>query len=87
MEERGAREVEIMLASPPYREKLVAQLWVEDFTYALAEIDQDGPRPRIEFYDRGDGKPWQLEYEEVVTALSEAKAAPAELLSVSDRPR
>jgi hypothetical protein len=68
-------EIEISIASPPYREKRVVQLALVTASevYIWAEIDQDGPRLRIEFYEPDDRERWQLDYDEVVTALLEAK--------------
>ena len=68
--------IEVVIASPPYREKLVAQLQlvVGNEAYIWAEVDQDGPRLRVAFWESGENtEAWDLDYEEVLAALLEAK--------------
>lgn len=63
--------VRIVIASPPDREKLVAELFVGNEQWG--EGNQEGENLSVEVYPRQDGQPWRLGYDEVVTALSEAK--------------
>jgi hypothetical protein len=61
----------ILIASPPDREKVVAEVWCGE--EMLAEVaNEDGPLT-IEFYPKPGGKPWLLDYEEAVKAMQMAK--------------
>jgi hypothetical protein len=62
---------EIILASPPDREKLVAQISKEQ--EAWAEINQESDRVEIELYPRQDGKPWIFPRDEMLEAIEIAK--------------
>lgn len=61
----------ICISSPPDREKLVAEVFIGDAQWA--EINQDSQALRVEFYPRPDGEPWQMDYEDALKALDEAK--------------
>lgn len=61
----------ICLSSPPDREKLVAEIFFGDQQWA--ELNQEGLELALEFYSRIDGQPWKIPYEQVVSALEEAK--------------
>lgn len=61
----------IGLASPPDREKLVAEIFFGDMQWA--EINQERGDLEVEFYPRTDGKPWELKYDDAVKALNQAK--------------
>jgi hypothetical protein len=69
--------LELAIASPPYREKHVAQLWVTEgrSAYIFAEIDQDDSQLKIELWGRSEDEPWRFTYDEVVQALEEARNA------------
>ena len=62
----------ITVASPPDREHLVAEVFVE--SEQIAEINQEGQGGlSIEIYPRSDGKAWRLPYAQLVQALSDAQ--------------
>jgi hypothetical protein len=65
-------EFKIDIASPPDREKLVAQIMVGN--EQCAEINQDGEELFIELYGRQDGKPWAFSYSSFMSTLESAKA-------------
>lgn len=62
----------ICISSPPDREELVAEIFFGAEQWA--ELNQEGLQMELEVYPRRDGRPWQLSYEEVITALTEAKS-------------
>ncbi len=62
---------EISIASPPDREKLVAEIFFGDTQWA--EINQEHGALEVEFYPRPDGKPWRIDYQDVTAALDQAK--------------
>jgi hypothetical protein len=64
--------VEIIVSSPPDRNFVVAEVWVEHEQWA--EIDQELGTISIEFYPRRDGRPWKLDFEEALSVLTRAKA-------------
>jgi hypothetical protein len=59
------------IASPPDREKLVAELFYDREQWA--EINQDSGTLRLELYPRRDGKPWDLPFDEALAVLQTAK--------------
>lgn len=61
----------ICISSPPDREKLVAEIFFGDAQWA--EINQEREALEVEFYPRPDGEPWQLDYQDALSALDEAK--------------
>lgn len=68
----SAREsVRIETASPPDREKLVAQIMIGSEQWA--EINQEKQTIELEIYPRQDGSPWILDLEEALAALAEAR--------------
>jgi hypothetical protein len=64
--------MEIITASPPDRDFLVTEIWVEN--EQLAEINREQGAISVEFYSRRDGQPWRLDFEEAVSALAQAEA-------------
>jgi len=60
------------IASPPDREKLVAEVFFDAEQWA--EISQEQDDPVVEFYSRTDGKPWTFKYEDAMAALQIAKS-------------
>jgi len=66
---RSSLRVEI--ASPPDREKLVAQIMMDNEQWA--EINQEGIELEIEFYPRQDGKPWVIPFNAALQALEEGR--------------
>ncbi len=71
--------IRVYLCSPSWREKLVANLDVEldDIidgieSEQLAEVNQEGDELHI--WGRRDGKPWVFKFDDLVEALSNARA-------------
>ena len=64
-------ETKICISSPPDREKLVAEIFFDNEQWA--ELNQEGDSLTLEIYPRQDGKFWQLNFEQVLEALNEAK--------------
>jgi hypothetical protein len=62
----------ISIASPPDRERLVAEIFFGDVQWA--ELNQESDILELEFYPRPDGQPWRIEFSNAINALSEAKA-------------
>jgi hypothetical protein len=61
----------IAIASPPDREKLVAEFFFGDTQWA--EINQEREALAVEFYPRPDGEPWRIDYQDALKALDEGK--------------
>ena len=61
----------IAISSPPDRVKLVAEIFFDDVQWA--EINQESEVLVVEFYPRPDGAAWQIDYEDALNALAEAK--------------
>lgn len=61
----------ISISSPPDREKLVAEILFDDEQWA--ELNQDGEHLQLELYPCPSAKYWQLDYEEAIAALLEAR--------------
>ncbi len=64
-------KMSVDIASPPDREKLVAQILFDRKQWA--EIHQDSGSLTLELYPREDGKPWQFSFDEALTALRHAQ--------------
>jgi hypothetical protein len=61
----------VEIASPPDREKLVAQIMVDQEQWA--EINQERVELEVEFYPRQDGKPWVVPFDAALQALEEGR--------------
>jgi hypothetical protein len=61
----------ITVASPPDREELVAEIFFDDVQWA--EVNQEHSALEVEFYPRPDRKPWQLDLQDAIDSLNEAK--------------
>jgi hypothetical protein len=59
------------IASPPDREKLVAELFFGSEQWA--EINQESNHLILELYPRRDGRPWEFSYDEAIAALEHAR--------------
>jgi hypothetical protein len=59
------------LASPPDREKLVAQISYGREQWA--EVHQEADALTLELYPRRDGKPWEFSFAEALAALRHAQ--------------
>ena len=55
------------IASPPDRERLVAEIFYEDGQWA--EINQESEALTVALYPRPDGKPWSFPLLDAVAAL------------------
>ena len=64
-------EITIAISSPPDREKLVAEIFVD--SAEIAEINQEGDELLVEIYPRQDGKPWVISYYKLLSVMEEAK--------------
>lgn len=62
---------DILISSPPDREKLVAEIYFDRVQWA--EINQEHDALQVEFYPREDNQPWRIAFTEAIEALSEAK--------------
>jgi hypothetical protein len=61
------------IASPPDRERLVAEVFVGDAQW-VEVLCEDGRHVEVEYYSKPDGSPWRLPFEASQAALSEAVA-------------
>jgi len=69
------RKFTISISSPPHREKLVADIFFgTEQSEQFAELSQDEGTLRIEFNPRRDRQFWEFSFEDVMEALSDAKA-------------
>lgn len=65
------REPRICISSPPDRQKLVAEIFFDN--YQWAELNQEDGTLQLEFYPLPIGELWQLSWDETVSALEQAK--------------
>jgi hypothetical protein len=63
--------IEILIARPFTKEKLVSELWIDN--ERLAEINQEEEVLMVEVYPRLDGKPWAVSFDGLVSSLKVAK--------------
>jgi hypothetical protein len=61
----------VTIASPPDRQRLVAEIFAGDTQ--VAEIKQEAERPLLELYPRPDGTPWNLDLVAFLEAVLTAK--------------
>ena len=64
-------KMSVDIASPPDREKLVAQVSFDREQWA--EISQESGSLTLELYPRRDGKPWSFGYDEAIKTLVSAR--------------
>jgi hypothetical protein len=69
------------IASPPDKEKLVAEIFYEHTQWA--EIHQELGGLTLELYPRQDGRPWSFSFHDAVAAL---QIASRRLLGDADAP-
>ena len=62
----------VQLASVPDRKRLVAEIWLG--SEMIAEVTGENENLAVELYARRSGSSWSLDYEQLLRALSEAKA-------------
>jgi hypothetical protein len=60
----------VTVASPPDRDKLVAEIFFGSQQWA--EINQEKGVFEVEFYPRSDGAPWRIALPDALAALHEA---------------
>ena len=63
--------MEISISSPPDREKLVADILIEN--EQIAEINCEDNDVKIEIYPKQNGEPWVLNYQEFYKTIEQAK--------------
>lgn len=63
--------IEVMIASPRDRERVVAELWQGDSQ--IAEVSRDGAELRVEFYSAVSGAGVSFDFGELVDALRTAQ--------------
>ncbi len=61
----------ICISSPPDRERLVAEIVLDNEQWA--ELNQEGNRLELEIYPKRSGGAWRLDFEDVLNVLEEAK--------------
>lgn len=66
-----SRQLRICISSPPDRERLVAEIFFDNTQWA--ELSQEDGTLRLEFYPLPTGESWQLSWDEVTSALEQAK--------------
>src|SRR5258708_37791673 len=71
MADAVSNRMKIDIASPPDREKLVAQLSYDSEQWA--EINQESTQLTLELYPRRDGQPWEFSFDEAITRLQLAR--------------
>jgi hypothetical protein len=64
-------EMVVDVCSPPDRQNLVASISCNCEQWA--EIHQEADILTLEIYPRQDGKPWELSFDQAMTALRQAK--------------
>ena len=66
-----SEKMRICISSPPDRAQLVAEIFLGDEQWA--ELNQEGNRLSLEIYSRRSSRAWQLDLEDVLNVLVEAK--------------
>lgn len=61
----------VSISSPPDRNFLVAEIMLSH--EQLAELNQEQGILSLEIYPRRDGQPWQVNYDDMMQILTEAK--------------
>lgn len=61
----------LVIASVPDRDGVVAEIWLGDAQ--VAELSTDSGPLRLELYLNPSGQPWRLDYEEFIEMLTRAK--------------
>jgi hypothetical protein len=67
----GTSEFRVVIASPPDREKLVAELWFN--AQQWGELNHEQEQLRIEVYPRQDGMPWIFPLDVFLKTILDAK--------------
>jgi len=80
--------MKILITSPPDRENLVAEIWVDNCQ--LAEVSQEGEVQFVEIYPHPPGGAWRVPFRQLLQAMKQAKVRLAEVegrvLKDSDEP-
>ena len=64
-------KLRVEIASPPDRERVVAQVMIGNEQWA--EVNQENERLELEVYQRQDGPPFVVDFDDAMTALAEAR--------------
>lgn len=64
-------EFEILITSPPDRERLVAEIWYDNMFWV--EILQEKEEVSIQFYPHPTEKYWEFPFDEAMKILEQAK--------------
>jgi len=64
-------KVLICISSPPDREKLVAEIFINNEQFA--ELNQESNELEFEIYPKRDGSPWGVTYNEILSLIQDAK--------------
>ena len=70
-------EIKILITSPPDRENLVAEIWVDECQ--LAEISHEGEVHLVELYPHPGEGTWRISLERLQQAMKEADARLSEI--------
>ena len=70
-------QVKILVTSPPDREDLVAEVWIDDCQ--LAELSWNESAQVLELYPHPRGVPWRVPFETLHDALMAARTRLAEV--------
>ena len=63
--------IHVDIASPPDRERLVAQIMVGNQQWA--EVNQEGDSLQLKTYPRQDGRAWVLGFDDAIDSLAFAR--------------
>jgi hypothetical protein len=65
------RSTQLVVCSSPDRERLFLEIWLGDDM--CEELNQECDRLVLQIYPRRDGRPWEIDFEEAMLTLAEAK--------------
>jgi hypothetical protein len=68
----AAEPLHILLASPPDRDNLVAEIFVGSIQ--LAELNTQSGSFCVEIYPRQDGSPWVIDHSQLIESLTLARS-------------
>lgn len=67
------RDLDLTITSPPDRERLVAEIWIERIErIQLAEVNMEEGKPIVEIYPRPDNAAWTIDARQLVDVLNRA---------------
>ena len=62
----------VEIASPPDRERIVAEIWLDD--EMIAEVNAETEKLVVELYPRPDGTAWIVDFDDLERALGAARS-------------